>query len=478
MVSMSAIFYGWLVAWYLIPLTLSSILDYFIGSKMDGMSDERKRKMLLVVSISTNLGLLSFFKYTGWLSGEIASFLAILGVSMSAVHVPLPPGISFYTFQTMSYTIDIYRRELKSRKSIVDYFSFVTFFPQLVAGPIERAKDLLTQLENVRPRVATSVAAGAFFMILFGVFQKTVLADNFGGIVEFVGNSIGPDGSLAPGLGLVFAYGFALQIYCDFAAYSTIARGSARLFGIDLHRNFLTPYFSTNPSEFWTRWHISLSQWLRDYLYVPLGGNRNGAYKTMRNLMITMVLGGLWHGAGVFFILWGFYHGLLLVLYRFVPIDSYLIGRFGRIGKILAMVLFFHLVCIGWIFFRATPEQFWPIVNSIAALPGALFGTISNYQEYWVMVIKGQTSVFGVALGTIKGVLYFNHTTSVMFWGLCIFGLPLLIMDWVGYRKKCEFGDLWEVMPWAIRTLAILMLFYGILFFARREANEFIYFAF
>ncbi len=242
-------------------------------------------------------------------------------------------------------------------------------------------------------------------------------------------------------------------------------------------RNFLTPYFSTSPSEFWTRWHISLSTWLRDYLYIPLGGNQHGALMTMRNLMITMFLGGLWHGAGVFFIVWGVYHGLLLVFYRLVPIDQILVRRFGRLGKFLAIVLFFHLVCIGWIFFRATPDQFLPIVKSILDLPGAVLDIVGRYASYW----KNANSLYSLVstfAGTVWGFITTNWLFSVYGWGLTLFVLPVWITDYLGWRQNREFPDLFGAMPWPVRVPVILTLLYGIVFFARREANEFIYFAF
>ena len=196
-----------------------------------------------------NLGLLSVFKYTGWLSSDLSAALAPLGISLPAIALSLPPAISFYTFQSMSYTIDIYRREFKPYRNVVDYLSFVSFFPHLVAGPIMRARDLLPQLANIRPLPSAETVSGALFMILFGLFQKTVLADNFGGIVESIQGMVATKAPPQPGCELIFTYAFAFQIYCDFAAYSTIARGVARLFGVDLMRNFLTPYFSTNPSN-------------------------------------------------------------------------------------------------------------------------------------------------------------------------------------------------------------------------------------
>ncbi|MBR0855683.1 MBOAT family O-acyltransferase [Bradyrhizobium liaoningense] len=477
----SLYFYGSSAWWYLAPFFLTALLDFVVGQLIEESQDQRYRKRLLIVSIVANLGLLSVFKYTGWLSSDLSAALAHIGISAPIVALALPPAISFYTFQSMSYTIDIYRREFKPYRSVIDYLSFVSFFPHLVAGPIMRARDLLPQLAVTRPLPSAAVVSGALFMILFGLFQKTVLADNFGGIVESIQAMLATKAPLAPGMGLIFAYAFAFQIYCDFAAYSTIARGVARLFGVDLMRNFLTPYFATNPSEFWTRWHISLSSWLRDYLYVPLGGNRGGQLATLRNLMITMLLGGLWHGAGAFFLVWGAYHGLLLVLYRLVPIDEFLIKRFGRVGKAASIVLFFHLVCLGWIFFRTTPEQFLPIMQSIAALPGAVVGTLQDYAGYWRDAWLQPDWVHVTALtflGTLKGFVSKNWVFVVYAWGLLLFMTPVWVSDYLGWRKQVEFPDLYAVMPWPLRSAVILALLYAIVFFARREANEFIYFAF
>ena len=368
---------------------------------------------MLVISVVANLGLLSVFKYTGWVSQSVADLVAGFGVALTPVALALPPAISFYTFQSMSYTIDIYRREFKPYRNVIDYLSFVAFFPHLVAGPIMRARDLLPQLARVRNLPSAAVVSSALFMILFGLFQKTVLADNAGSIVDLVTRKIVPGATLDPGLGLVFGYAFAFQIYCDFAAYSTIARGVARLFGVELMRNFLTPYFSASPSEFWSRWHISLSTWLRDYLYIPLGGNRHGRLLTIRNLMLTMFLGGLWHGAGILFILWGVYHGLLLVIYRFLPIDQILIRHLGRFGKLVSIVLFFHLVCLGWIFFRATPEQLWPILQSILVLPQAVVGPILQH-------LHGSGGVSGVG-AVLVDLVRQNLVLAAYAWGAILF---------------------------------------------------------
>lgn len=473
----SIYFYAVGAWWYLAPFFVTALVDYFIGQKIEASNDDVRRRRLLTVSVVANLLLLSVFKYTGWLTTGLSVWLSGFGIAFAPIALSLPPAISFYTFQSMSYTIDIYRREFKPHRQVIDYLSFVAFFPHLVAGPIMRARDLLPQLARIRPLPSAATVSSALFMILFGLFQKTVLADNFGGMIESI---LGMTSNLAlpAGMGLLFAYGFAFQIYCDFAAYTTIARGVARLFGVELMRNFLTPYFSANPSEFWTRWHISLSTWLRDYLYIPLGGNQHGRLKTLRNLMITMFLGGLWHGAGIFFIVWGIYHGLLLVLYRVVPIDEFLARRLGRFGKFLSIVLFFHLVCIGWIFFRATPEQFWPIVKSILDLPAAIVAAALPYDVYWHGVWGHPDRFWSVLTGTIWGITVSNWVFVVYAWGTCLFALPVVVTDYLGWRRGVEFPDLFERMPWPVRAGLILALVYGIVFFARREANEFIYFAF
>jgi alginate O-acetyltransferase complex protein AlgI len=476
----SLYFYAVGAMWYLAPFFVTALIDFFVGQKIAGSDNERFRKRMLVMSVVANLGLLSVFKYTGWLTADLSRWLNSWGVAFKPIVLALPPAISFYTFQSMSYTIDIYRREFKPYRNVIDYLSFVSFFPHLVAGPIMRARDLLPQLARLRPLPSVETVSGALFMILFGLFQKTVLADNFGGMVENIQRIMEDKAAapLAPGIGLLFAYAFAFQIYCDFAAYTTIARGVARLFGVDLMRNFLTPYFSTNPSEFWSRWHISLSTWLRDYLYIPLGGNQHGPLLTMRNLMITMLLGGLWHGAGILFIIWGVWHGLLLVLYRFVPIDEFLARRFGRFGKVLAIVVFFHLVCIGWLFFRATPEQLWPVVNSIASLPGAIIEAVSgSYTRQMAGDLTLMTPAW-ILGGGIARFINSNWTFTIYSYGLLIFMLPVWVTDYAGWKRNCEFPDLFGKMPTAFQVVMILALINGIVFFARREANEFIYFAF
>jgi alginate O-acetyltransferase complex protein AlgI len=433
--------YATVGAIYLIPLLFTCLFDYAIGAFLARSGDSRLRTTAFVVSVAVQLTLLCTFKYAGWLTGEFNTAAAAigLGIAVTQVALPLPPGISFYTFHTISYTADIYQRKFKRTGTLVDYVTFVAFFPQLIAGPIARASELLPQIARRRPAITPDQCERAFTLIAWGLFKKTCLADNFGLIVAQTGQAA--QEANAGGLGYIYMYAFAAQIYCDFSAYTDIARGLGKLFGIELTRNFLTPYLSRSPSDFWQRWHISLSRCLRDYLYIPLGGNHHGRLITLRNLAITMFLGGLWHGAGFGFIIWGLYHGSLLILYRLVPIDDLLRRRLGRIGSILSIVLMFNLVCVGWIFFRATSAELWPLFSSLVALPSVI-----------------------------------QH--GVLLWGLTLFGVPLVITELLAYRYKVEFVDLLDGLSWPARAVLYVALFYAVVFFAARSQNEFIYFQF
>ncbi|MBV8413399.1 MAG: MBOAT family protein [Alphaproteobacteria bacterium] len=426
---------------YLLPLLFTCLFDYLVGAFLARSSDSRRRTAAFAVSVTVQLSLLCLFKYTGWLTGEFnkVAVMAGLGVTISQIVLPLPPGISFYTFHTISYTADIYQRKFKPVGTFVDYVTFVGFFPQLIAGPIARASELLPQVAARRPTVSPIECERAFTLVFWGLFKKTCLADNLGLIVSQAGEAI--TGASPGGVGYIYMYAFAAQIYCDFSAYTDIARGLGKLFGIELTRNFLTPYLAKNPSDFWQRWHISLSRWLRDYLYIPLGGDRHGKLVTLRNLAITMFLGGLWHGAGVGFIIWGLYHGLLLVVYRLVPVDRILHRQFRAAGSILATVLMFNLVCIGWIFFRAAPSELLPLFGSLGALPDIA-----------------------------------QH--GVLLWGLGLFGAIVVATELVAFPYGVEFVDLVDRFPWPARAALYVAIFYAIVFFASRSQNEFIYFQF
>ncbi len=308
----SYIFYMWWNPAFILLIIFSTVVDYLVGRRMAVTDHTGKRRLLLVTSLVANLGLLGTFKYAGFFQENLLAALRLLGTEpgWTSLHIVLPVGISFYTFQTMSYTIDLYRREIGVCRSPLDFALFVAFFPQLVAGPIVRARDFLPQL--LEP-IKLYVDRKTLLLILRGLAKKVLIADNIAGFADVVFENPGSYPSTVIWFGTIC---FTIQVYCDFSGYSDIAIGVARILGFRLPLNFNRPYFASNPNEFWKRWHISLSTWLRDYLYIPLGGNRGGTVKLYRNLMLTMLLGGLWHGANWNYILWGFHHGLLLVGHR------------------------------------------------------------------------------------------------------------------------------------------------------------------
>jgi alginate O-acetyltransferase complex protein AlgI len=373
----SLVFYA---AWNVPLISLiifSAIIDYTAGRLLgrehpDPERDKRRRKLILGVSLAVNLGLLGYFKYANFFLDNIHTLFG-LGPGAHWVDVVLPPGISFYTFQTMSYTIDVYRRQIKPTTSFLRFFLYVSFFPQLIAGPIERAGHLLVQLDQAattRFRVENLVSGAQ--MIVWGLFKKAVIADHCGLLCDRIYANPGQfDGWSA----LIATYAFTLQIYCDFSAYSEVARGSARIFGVDLMINFDQPYLTTNISAFWRRWHISLSNWFRDYVYIPLGGNKHGKARTLVNLTLTMFLSGLWHGAAWTFVVWGLFHGLLLL------INTQFGDRFKKLlpskrapwlASAIAWFVNFHLVVIGWILFRASDlRQFAEVCTAIGRDVGA-----------------------------------------------------------------------------------------------------------
>ncbi len=353
----SYLFYG-LWDWrFLSLLFASTTIDYFVAISLEQARSEQSRKRIMLLSILVNLGILGTFKYFGFFVSEFDALMQSLGISVSlpVLNIILPVGISFYTFQSMSYTIDVYRKELRATHNFLDFMLFVSFFPQLVAGPIERASKLLPQVLQPRVHRQGDFAEG-LYLVLMGLFKKIVIADNLAPITNAIFSR--DVATLTGAEVLIGVYAFAFQIYGDFAGYTDVARGTAKWLGFDLILNFRMPYFAVSPSDFWQRWHISLSSWLRDYLYIPLGGNRGSALFTYRNLMLTMLLGGLWHGAAWTFIIWGFIHGLILCLYR--PFEKSLkmartatLVYSGVTIRLLQMVVMFHLVCLGWLFFRA-----------------------------------------------------------------------------------------------------------------------------
>lgn len=353
----SYVFYGWWDARFLGLLALSTVMDFLIGRRMGTSTNTRERRLLLLISVLLNLGILIYFKYANFFLASFVDAFSFLGTPLNIrrLSVILPVGISFYTFQTLSYTIDVYRGHLPPTRDPIAFAAFVSFFPQLVAGPIERAAHLLPQM--LRPRsFDRDLATDGLRQMLWGLFKKVVIADNLAPIADgiFASSDHQPGSMLLLGV-LCFAF----QIYGDFSGYSDIAIGSARLFGFDLMRNFNFPYFSRSIAEFWRRWHISLSTWLRDYLYMPLGGGQGGARKRARNLLITFLVSGLWHGANWTFVVWGLLNALYMLPSRrrgprTTPAGQ---GRTAndvpRLTDLPAILGTFSLTLIAWVFFRA-----------------------------------------------------------------------------------------------------------------------------
>ena len=369
-------FYGWWDWRFLGLLAFTTLFDYVCGRMLGEGSRDADNKVVrigrdrvfVIASVSVNLAVLGFFKYFNFFIDSAGVLLSRFGLhdQLPVLRILLPVGISFYTFQSISYVVDVYRGILKSERNLLTYATFVAFFPPLVAGPIERASHLLPQIARPSHPTWDRISSGTY-LIGWGLFKKVVIADNIAAVADEIFKRFLPEtmlfegsGALSGGLSAwVGMYAFAIQIYCDFSGYTDIARGVARCMGFELSLNFDLPYFSANPSEFWRRWHISLSSWLRDYLYIPLGGNRKGNARTYVNLMVTMLLGGLWHGAAWTYVLWGAYQGLLLcahraakpTLERLVPEQS----TFGRsfAWRVMRVFVMFHFICVGWLIFRA-----------------------------------------------------------------------------------------------------------------------------
>ena len=413
-------------AWWSIPfsglLVFSTVLDYTVARVIDESDDAFRRKLALCVSLTGNLGVLALFKYADFFSNSAYS---VLGVRpWPELDLILPLGISFYTFQTMSYTIDVYRGHLAARKSLVDVALYVSFFPQLVAGPIIRADNLIPQLrEEHRPNWPL-IRAGIALMV-WGLAKKTLIADSMAPTVNEA--YLAPE--LLSGFALLTAtYAFALQIYCDFSGYSDIAIGAALVLGVKLPANFRSPYLSCSIREFWRRWHISLSTWLRDYLYIPLGGSRDGPTRTQINLMITMLLGGLWHGAGWNWVIWGGLQGGLMSIERWLGVSEAPPKKRGR--QILRWFVTFHLVCFSWIFFRSSDlEQATEIVMRIVTLaPGDVWNPLLPIAGILLLLAAE------ISRGRERFVRRLQASPVLAFW-TGILGSAFFLLLWRGVRS-------------------------------------------
>ena len=423
-------------------LLCSTTLDYWIARALDARTEARARKRFLLASVSLNLGILGVFKYFDFFAANAERLLRALGLEVPplALGVVLPVGVSFYTFQELSYVVDVYRGDLKASRRFIDFALFVSFFPHLVAGPIMRATRRLPQIQQPR-RVTWSGVRSGSWLILLGTFKKVFVADNLAHLVDAVYDPSAKPTGLEQWLGV---YAFAFQIYCDFAGYADIARGTARLMGFELIKNFDLPYFATSLRELWRRWHISLTTWLRDYLYIPLGGNRVSKPRHYFNMFVTMILCGFWHGAAWVFVLWGLLHAVALAiqhaltptLTRVLPVS----GPAARAWKFLGWLLAFHLWCLFFVPFRSA---------DLAQTRDVFVNLFSDWSV-------------GMAAVWLPSALFFV--------------VPLVVVELhehVSKRDEAVLGT-----PLLVRAPVYALLFAALLLFAEDHARPFIYFQF
>jgi D-alanyl-lipoteichoic acid acyltransferase DltB (MBOAT superfamily) len=440
----SYVFYGWWDWRFLSLIFFSSLVDYTIGLSIGKTEKQSKRKILLWISICVNLGFLGFFKYYNFFIDSLIDSFTFFGQSLSinTLNIILPVGISFYTFQTLSYTIDVYNKKLEPMKNFVGFMAFISFFPQLVAGPIEKATNLLPQFSREHTFKYANAVDG-LRQILWGLFKKIVIADNCAKYANIIfNNHTEYNGSTL----LLGAFFFAFQIYGDFSGYSDIAIGISRLFGFNLKRNFAFPYFSRDIAEFWRRWHISLSTWFRDYLYIPLGGSRGGINIKIRNIFIIFIVSGFWHGANWTFVVWGalnaiYYIPLLLTNKNRVNTDLVAKGKyFPSLKELVQMGITFFLTIIAWVFFRA---------NNLSHALSYLENTFNSSLFSWV-------EIFSITIMLL--ILFF------------------IILEWLGRSgeyaiQKVDFMK--KPIRWSFYVLIIVLMFAF-----TREEQQFIYFQF
>jgi alginate O-acetyltransferase complex protein AlgI len=436
----SYFFYGWWDWRFLLLMGGSTVVDYIVAREIGRSTDERTRRSLLIFSLVLNFTFLGVFKYFNFFVdsfSHIALLMQLKSIPVAVWRVILPPGISFYTFQEVAYIVDVYKGRVKPADSLVDYALFISLFPHLIAGPIQRPSHLLPQVQSPREWNPNKAFDG-LLLILEGLFRKVVIADNCALLANaaFEGH-FGPPSAITVLLG---TYAFAWQIYGDFSGYSNIARGSAQLLGFHFMVNFRQPYLAQSLQDFWRRWHISLSTWLRDYLYIGLGGNRKGKLRTYINLMLTMLLGGLWHGANWTFVVWGGLHGAGLAAERFfsgpgdVPASPTFVGRWVR------RIIIFHLVCLAWIFFRIpTFRGAWEQIKGLA-------------HWHWL-------PVYGIAIQF-----------------LAVYAVLLFLLDL--QLEHCNGEYLFTLQPLTFRVATGLALCVLITLIGANQASAFLYFQF
>lgn len=446
---LSYFFYGWWDWRFLSLIFISTVVDYSCANWIASTDNIAKRRLSLAFSVSVNLLFLGFFKYFNFFVDTLHAVLGSVGINVqvTTLRIILPPAISFYTFQELAYIVDVYRGKLPACRSLVDYALFVTLFPHLIAGPIQKPSHLLPQVQSLRQFNARFFADG-MLLIVTGLFRKCVIADNCALIANAAFNGqLGPPSTMIVLLG---TFAFAWQIYGDFSGYSDIARGSAQLIGFHFMVNFKQPYLATNLQDFWRRWHISLSSWLRDYLYIGLGGNRHGKLKTYRNLACTMLLGGLWHGANWTFVIWGALHGAGLAIGRFVKdfiskdnsrpkIDADITSLVSFSGWVKRIMLF-HFVCFAWIFFRA--ESFPDALRFLSGI------TSFSWKPEFLIAAKF----------------------------LVLFTVPLFLLDLLLEKTGDEYPCQSHFVFYRIAVASALIFFTA--FLSANQANAFIYFQF
>jgi len=407
---------------YIIILLVTIIIDYYAGIFIHS-SEGKKRKFFLVISLMANIGVLAVFKYYNFFIDNFNSVLPS-GVEFSLLSILLPVGLSFHTFQAMSYTIEIYNRNYKPERHFGYYALYVMYFPQLVAGPIERPQNIIYQLKKDNKLKYQNISDG-IKLILYGLVKKAVIADNISGIVDSYYNSIpGQNNSI------LAIFLFSIQIYCDFSGYSDIAIGSSKLMGIDLMKNFNFPYFSKSVTEFWRRWHISLSNWFRDYLYMPLGGNKFGKLLHYRNILIVFSVSGLWHGANWTFVAWGFFYGIILIFENYLKVEKY-----------TKTIITFSLVSILWIFFRA-----------------------ANFDTAFIVFNNIFSSSFDLSVFTLSNIFYIM--------------IVLLFLSFEWYIKNEGFLTFFNKFNYWTKLTMSVVLVYIILILGTFEKSQFIYFQF
>jgi alginate O-acetyltransferase complex protein AlgI len=446
----SYLFYGWWDWRFLSLILFSTIIDYAVGQKLRNEEKEIKRKMLLWISIIVNLGFLGFFKYYNFFLENFVDAFSLFGmqINTNSLNIILPVGISFYTFQTLSYTIDVYRKKLAPTQDFIAFSAFVCFFPQLVAGPIERATNLLPQFYKKRT-FDYHKAVDGMRQILWGLFKKVVIADNCAEFAnQIFNNSADMNGSTLV-LGAIF---FTFQIYGDFSGYSDIAIGTSRLFGFNLKQNFSTPYFSRDIAEFWRRWHISLSTWFRDYLYIPLGGSRGGTWMKIRNTFAIFIVSGFWHGANWTFIIWGALNAIYflpLLLLNKNRINTDVIAQNKNIPslkELLLMINTFMLTVFAWIFFRA--ENIGHAFSYIKTVFSESIFTIPEFQN------MKQAGI------TLLLIIFF------------------MIIEWFGRKGKYAYENIKNINDTFKRHIIYILTIVIILIFGNFQENQFIYFQF